>query len=75
MLGKMIAFRLKFENGFKLSHKSISGRMDKAYATETVDSGSIAGRVKPKTIKIGMHSFSAWRSALKGTVWNLNRLW
>ena len=28
----------------------ISGRVDKAYATETVDSGSIPGWVKPKTI-------------------------
>ena len=37
----------------------ISGRVDKASATETVDSGSIPGRVKPKTIKIGIHSFPA----------------
>ena len=28
--------------------KSISGQMDKASATETTDSGSIPGRVKPK---------------------------
>ena len=35
----------------------ISGRVDRAYATEAVDSGSIPGRVKPKTIKIGIHSF------------------
>ena len=34
----------------------ISGRVDRASATETVDSGSIPGRVKPKTIKIGIQS-------------------
>ena len=43
----------------KLHHKPISGRVDRASATETVDSDSIPGRVKPKTIKIGMHSFPA----------------
>ena len=37
----------------------ISGRVDRASATEAVDSGSIPGRVKPKTIKIGIHSFPA----------------
>ena len=37
----------------------ISGRVDRASATETVDSGSIPGWVKPKTIRIGIHSFSA----------------
>ena len=46
-----------------------------ASATEAVDSGSIPGRVKPKTIKIGIHSFPAWRSALKGTVWSFHRVW
>ena len=30
--------------------------------TEAVDLGSIPGPVKPKTIKIGIHSFPAWRS-------------
>ena len=54
---------------------SISGRVDGASATEAVDSGSIPGRVKPKTIKIGIHSFPAWRSAIKGTVWSLRRVW
>ena len=44
-------------------------------ATEAVDLGSIPGRVKPKTIKIGIHSFPAWRSAIKGTVWSLRRVW
>ena len=37
----------------------ISGQMDRASATEGVDSGSIPGRVKPETIKIGIHSFPA----------------
>ena len=37
----------------------IRGRVDRASATEAVDSGSIPGRVKPKTIKIGIHSFPA----------------
>ena len=37
----------------------ISGRVDRASATETVDLGSIPGRVKPRTIKIGIHSFPA----------------
>ena len=39
--------------------KPISGRVDRASATEAVDTGSIPGRVKPKTIKIGIHSFPA----------------
>ena len=55
--------------------KSISGRVDRASATEAVDTGSIPGRVKPKTIKIGIHSFPAWRSAIKGAVWSLHRVW
>ena len=37
----------------------ISGRVDRASATEVVDSGSIPGQVKPKTIQIGIHSFPA----------------
>ena len=37
----------------------ISGREDRASATDAVDLGSIPGRVKPKTIKIGIHSFTA----------------
>ena len=38
---------------------SINRRVDRASATETVDSGSISGRVKPNTIKIGIYSFAA----------------
>ena len=37
----------------------ISGRVDRASAAETVDLSLIPGRVKPKTIKIGIHSFPA----------------
>ena len=40
-------------------HQNLSGRVDRASATETIDSGSITGRVKPKTIKTGIHSFPA----------------
>ena len=49
--------------------------MDRASATKTVDSGSIPGQVKPKYKKIGTHSFPVWRSAIKGTVWSLHRVW
>ena len=48
--------------------KPISNRVDRASATEVVDWGSIPGRVEPKTIKIGIHSFPALRSANKGAV-------
>ena len=51
--------------------KPIRGWVDKASATETVDLGLIPRRIKPLTGKIGIHSFPAWRSATKGTVWNL----
>ena len=37
----------------------ISGRVDKASPPETVYSGSFPGRVKPKTIKIGIQRFPA----------------
>ena len=46
---------------------TISGRVNKASATETVDSGSIPDRGKLKTMEIGIHSFPAGRSAIKGT--------
>ena len=42
--------------------------MDGASATETVNSGSIPGRVKPKTIKIGIHSFPATFSNKRDSV-------
>ena len=37
----------------------VTGRVDRAPAAETVDCGSILRRVKPKTIKLGIHSFLA----------------
>ena len=37
----------------------VSNQVDRAFAIVAVDSGSIPGRVKPKTTKIGIHSFSA----------------
>ena len=43
--------------GFRIMQ--VSGRVDRASATEAVDLGSIPSRVKPKTIKIGIHSFPA----------------
>ena len=39
------------------SNQLIRGRVDRMFATETVDMGSIPGLVKPKTIIIGIHSF------------------
>ena len=36
-----------------------NGRVDRAPATNAVDSGSIPGKVKPKIIKIGIYSFPA----------------
>ena len=47
--------------------QKISGRMDRASATEKIDTGSILGRVKPKAIKIkiGIHNFPIWRLAMK----------
>ena len=44
----------------------ISVWVDRASVTQTVNLGSIAGRVKPKTMKIVTHSFFAWLSVLKG---------
>ena len=49
-----------------LHNKSISGRVDKASATETVDSGSIPRRVKPKTIKLAFTASLLDVQQLKG---------
>ena len=49
----------KQEKYLSRKYLPISGRVDRASATEAVDTGSISGRVKPKTIKIGIHSFPA----------------
>ena len=53
----------------------ISGRVDRESATEAVDSDSILSQVKPKTIKIGIHSFHAWLSAIKATMRSFRRVW
>ena len=42
--------------------------MDKASATEAVDSDSIPSLVKLNNIKIGIYSFPTWRSAIKEAV-------
>ena len=44
---------------FKAFSRQRNLRVDRASATEAVDTDSIPGRVKPKTIKIGIHSFPA----------------
>ena len=49
--------------------------VDRTSATETVVMDSIPDRIKPKTIKIGIHSFPASLSALKGILWSLYRVW
>ena len=41
------------------TYQLISGQVDRESATETVELGLIPSRVKPKTIKIGIHSFPA----------------
>ena len=52
----------------RLKIESINGPVDRAFATEAVDSCSISGRVKPKTTIIGIHSFPDGRLAIKGKV-------
>ena len=47
------------------TYEPLGGRVDRATATETVDTGCNPCRVKLMTIKISIHSFPAWRSALK----------
>ena len=57
----LLVMRITFErfSFFFATRQPISGRVDRASATEMVDTGSIPGRVKSKTIKIGIHSFPA----------------
>ena len=43
----------------------VSGQLNKVSTTVTVDSNSILGRVKLRTIKIGIQSFPALYSAMK----------
>ena len=65
---------VRYVNLFMIRRMYNSGRVDRASATETVDLDSIPGRVKPKSVKISIHSFPAWRSAIEGTVLNLHRV-
>ena len=53
----------------------ICGRMDRASTTEAVNTGLSPIRVIPKIIKIGIHSFPAWRSTIKRKVRSLHRVW
>ena len=62
-----------YRTRFKPSNHTFNSELqakeaDRASATAAVDSSSIPGRFKPKNIKIGIHSFPAWRSAIKRTV-------
>ena len=41
-----------------INYKPVSGQVNRWSAIETVELGSIPGRVEPKTIKIGIHCFS-----------------
>ena len=52
----------------KLVFLPISGRVDRASATKTVDLGLIPSQVKQKTKKIGVYSFSICLSVLLRTV-------
>ena len=56
----LVAMQLRYP-----TYEPISGRVDRVSPTEAVDSSLIRGRVKPKTINIGIYSFPA--SAIKGT--------
>ena len=56
-MGILWVYRFKIVSSAVVNHPAISsglqisGRVDRASATEVVDMGSIPGRVKPKTIK------------------------
>ena len=39
--------------------KPIDGQVERASTTKTKELGSILGRLKPKTVKLGIHSFPA----------------
>ena len=52
----ILNLNLKIKNKMNESNPS---RVHTACATETVDSGSIPGRLKPNTMKISIHSFPA----------------
>ena len=47
------------ERNRAIKSKAMGGLMDRTTVAEMVDMGSIPGRAKSKTIKIGIHSFTA----------------
>ena len=59
---------------FGAGAETISGRVDTAFATEAIKSGTIPDRVQPKTFKIGIHRFPVSRSAIKRTVLSFYRV-
>ena len=59
---------MRGEDLHKNYSNSISSRVDRAFATRTVDADSILCRVKLKKIKIVIHSCPARGSATKATV-------
>ena len=66
--GCFALLRVQSKRTLSFRHKPINGRVDRASVIETVDSGSITGRLKPKAIKIDFHSFPVKRSAIKRTM-------
>ena len=58
--------KISFQNFWRRNNRSVVEWVDcRASDSELVDSASIFDWVKPKTIKINIHSFLAWRSAIK----------
>ena len=53
---KLRPYMLSIVN-FKRTAVYSTRTVDRVFATKTVNSGSIPGRVKPKTTKIDIHSF------------------
>ena len=67
---------LSFDQYFSITLNGVNGSVKKTSAAETSDMNSILGRVRLKTIKIGIYSFavshSAWRQC---EMWSLHRIW
>ena len=60
---------------FKIAISLLQWSVDRPSAAEMVNTGSTPGRVKPKAMKLGVNSFPASHSAIKGTVWSFRRVW
>ena len=54
------------EGYVRLTLEPIIGRVDRAFATETVESGSVPDRVKPKPLKLVFTAFLLHVHQLKG---------